>query len=151
MQTTTHIQQRRNAAIAAMQQVMDATGMTELQYCKAMYISGITYLEHYVRVEEDIKRIERSRIFWNWWKIQWTIREEEYLTYALAHPVHMRYYLWGKLHDPLILVQERTPNGIALGDSWSVMIGKLQRQEAERATHVAAGDVILKGVMGGEE
>lgn len=148
---TTRIQERRNAAVAAMQQVMEATGVTRMQYCRMMYASGLTYLEHFVRIPEDVARFERSRLFWNWWKIQWTIREEEFLGYVLGHPYHMRHFLWCKLHDPLLLAQERTPNGIILGDSWCVLIGKMRDDEAEKDRHRAAGEEILKGVIGGEE
>lgn len=129
--TITRIQQRRNAAATAMHQVLTALELTEEQYCYAMYHAGLTYLEHYIRNEADIKRFERNRIFWNWWKIQWTIREEDFMTYALKHDISFRYFLWGKLHDPLVLAQERTPNGTALGDSWSVMIGRMRKAQVD--------------------
>lgn len=127
----TRIQERRNAADAAKKQVLDALEMDEYSYCKFMYDCGLTYLEHYIRNEIDVKRFERNRIFWNWWKIQWTIREEEFMTYALKHDISFRHFLWDKLHDPLVLVQERTPNGVTLGDSWSVLIGNMRREQVD--------------------
>lgn len=123
----------------------EAIGISHTVYCWRMYFAGLDYLEHYLRDRQDIGRFERSRIFWNWWKIQWTIREEEFMTYALKYPMAHRFFLWTKLHDPLLLAQERTPNGIMLGDSWCVMIGTMRREEAKSANNMQWVDEVLAG------
>lgn len=151
MQTkTTHIQDRRNAAEAAKQQVTAAIGIGHMAYNWRMYLNGLTYLEHYVRDRQDIDRFERSRIFWNWWKIQWTIREEEFMTYAINYPLPQRFFFWCKLHDPLLLAQERTPNGEILGNSWCVMIGNMRKEEAKKAADMKWVDAVLDGINDAE-
>lgn len=150
---TTHIQERRNAAQAVMKQTAKALGITDTAYSWRMYRYGLAFLRFYTSPIER-RMYEESKVFWNWWKIQWVMREEGFATTLMGQNPEQRIWLWEKLHDPHILSQERTPNGIILGDNWSVMRRQAQQEadkKAQRAQDMQWVDELLKvNVLSGQ-
>lgn len=108
----------------------------EEQYCWYKYRQGLEYLRVYLFGDAHaISIIERSPVFWGWWKNHFTIREEEYLqhTQELENmPISKRAAAYVKLHDAKMLAEEMNPTSQMLGDSYATMIQqliKLQKKE----------------------
>jgi hypothetical protein len=105
----THIETRRIAATACMLEMMQILGWDWKQYCYFKYECGLEYLN--ILTNNDafvIGLLESSVIFWNWWKIHWTLREE---TFLLEYDSANRMYhietsraMYEALHNPNELV-----------------------------------------------
>lgn len=98
--------------------VSDLLGWTEFEYCEYQYQMGIAYLMWYLPCDERSRRkLERSRMYWNWYKNQWAIYDESLLTYKLSLnqcPIpHMR-EVYRDLHCPHKMAVEVKPNDVVL-------------------------------------
>lgn len=93
---------------------------TEMQYNEFMYNCGRCYLIYFTNNDEDaINRLERSRMFWNWWKNGFALRDAVYLESDVAR-LHYenRMLLYLHMHDALALSEEIKPNSIILKDAF---------------------------------
>lgn len=123
-----HIETRRDASVRCAVRVMNLLHWTELEYGAFKYQIGLSYLKQYTKDEQAICRLERTKVFWNWWKIHWTIREEQWLLdYQKLQQISLRYRLksYKSQHDPGGLAQEIYPNAKVLGESYAEMMQKI--------------------------
>jgi hypothetical protein len=121
----THIQSRRNAAIRCEQHVMNLLDWSLEDYTWFKYETGLRYLNYYTKNCQAIYMLERSQIFWSWWKNHWTIREEEWLLgfdklQTISPRIRLRDYR--AQHNAGGLAQEIFPNAKILGDSYAEMM-----------------------------
>jgi len=127
--TATHIQSRRDAAQRSMGRVCRLLHYSEDSYCWMKYRRGLEYLRIYLRGDTHaISQMERSSIYWGWWKNQWTLREEEFLThYADLErlSVKTRRLSYGYLHNAAALAAEMNPTSKSLGESYAAMIAQV--------------------------
>lgn len=127
MQTTTHIEQRRQAAITSSQEVMSLLNWSLHKYTWHKYLSGLKYLRLYTQDDTyAIEWLETQKGFWQWWKNQWTLREEQILPdlRKMRQRVN-REAIYIANHNATTLAAEITPNGTILGDSYAEMMGNL--------------------------
>lgn len=128
----THADSRRNAAQRCMKRVMHLLHWDVLQYTTYKYEEGVRYLHIYLEGDmHDIALIERSPVFWGWWKNQWTIREEEYLNHADSLDkigVSLRLDSYKGLHNAAMLAAEMNPTSKGLGESYANMMGMLIKE-----------------------
>ncbi|MFN4248934.1 MAG: hypothetical protein ACK4EY_14500 [Flavipsychrobacter sp.] len=128
MPETTHIQKRKNAAVSTMQQVIELLEWSQEKYCWHKYLTGLEYLNRYTQGDaEAIGWLENQKMFWNWWKNHWTIREEQFILSAskMKHRIN-REVLYMGMNNANSLANEICPNGVLLGESYAVMIGTLK-------------------------
>lgn len=125
---TQHIKERQQTA---KQQVMQLLGWDELRYAEMQYRAGRQYLQSYIPNDpEGIDALERSRIFWAWWKNQWLIRDTAYLNRNIAKVSRSsarRIYEY--VHNPEALVHAIYPNGVVLDESYARMIEDFNKEE----------------------
>lgn len=125
----THAQNRQQAAHRCMNRILPMLEWTELQYCYFMYGEGLKYLQIYLQGDmHAIGIIERSPVFWGWWKNHWTIRDEVYLqSYEEMCQIslYFREAAYKALHNADLLTQEKEYYSIGLGDSYAAMFGKM--------------------------
>ena len=120
-----HIQSRRDAAIRCEHHVMDLLDWSLEDYTWFKYQTGLRYLKLYTANNQAIYKLERSRIFWNWWKNHWTIREEEWLLgFGKLQTISPRIRLqdYRAMHNAGGLAQEIFPNAKVLGESYAEMM-----------------------------
>lgn len=106
----------------------------ELQYGYYMMNAGRNYLIYYTNNDEVIiGQMERSRLFWNWWKNHWLLRDEAFffdnenqLQQLSLQNIQL---LYQHTHDALLLSREIYPSGVVLGNSYANMIGTLIKKE----------------------
>lgn len=108
---------------------------TDLEYANYQYEQGHAYLMEYLQRDAYCVRVmERSRIFWNWWKNHWTNRDEGFMefvnntTYSVAE---MRDF-YSDVHDAPTLAACIYPNGVVLNESYANMITELVHEEVEK-------------------
>lgn len=115
-----------------MKRICTALGWTDEEYSTCMYEMGLTYLQEYTQQDaEAIKEIENSQIYWNWWKNQWSLRDDQFvqaLEYTLKQDT-LR-IMYAGLHNPYALAREFDPNGKIMGESYAVMIAELTKDVA---------------------
>lgn len=100
------------------QQVQNLLHWDELRYCHFKYRQGIQYLRLYTQGDDGMLNwLERNRLFWNWWKIQWALRDSVYAEDAgrLGQLQHRR-LLYTSLHNPYTLIHEIVPPVDVFGD-----------------------------------
>lgn len=111
-------------AATCKQEVCKLLNWTEMDYASYQYEQGLAYLQAYIPTDpQGIKELEESRVFWNWWKNHWTIRDESFL---IMQPCKINTPAqWYELfHNAKDLSRELHPRAIVLGKSYSKMIGK---------------------------
>ncbi len=115
-------------------QVLKLLGWDELQYGYFMYKAGRNYLIYYTNNDEFfIAQIERNKLFWNWWKTHWTLRNEAFINDNLncLEQLHRETVLklYIHTHDARILSNEIYPSGKVLGLTYKKMIGEVIKEE----------------------
>jgi hypothetical protein len=78
-QKQTAAQQRTTQIQTAQQQILSAVGLTNYEYCEMQYHCGLSFLAYKCQGEFSEGRIVSSKIFWNWWKTNWAMRDEIFL------------------------------------------------------------------------
>jgi len=113
------------------QRLIKLLAWSELEYAEFQYNSGIEYLNAYI--PDDVHGIDmllRNRIFWNWWKNHWSIRDQQFLDSDMdcmdtkkLQRIYIRYNS--------NLACEIYPNAHVLGSDYCRMIGKLLDAKTE--------------------
>lgn len=100
----------------------------DMQYAEFMYERGLEYLNLYIPDDpHGIEALQRSRIFWAWWKNHWAIREQAFLD-NLGHCSDifwMEYYK--QTHCPHLLIDIIYPNAAVLENSYAKMISEFNK------------------------
>lgn len=93
------------------QQVQCLLHWDELQYGRFMYNQGLQYLRLYTQGDDGMMGcLESNRLFWNWWKMQWRLRDGIYAEDAAKlEQLQLRLLLYRKLHDAYLLAKEIAP------------------------------------------
>ena len=91
---------------------------TEMQFCEDQHQNGIAYLYWYLPCDELARyQMERSKLYWAWFKNQWTIHDESLLYFKNAcrkMSVSEARNLYNEVHCPRILAKEVKPNSVVL-------------------------------------
>lgn len=111
------------------QRVMSLLRWNESQYAEYQYKMGKQYLQSYIpRDPEGIDMLISSRIFWNWWKNQWLLRDMAFMDSEIEkvnHATALSIYL--NLHNPDALIQCIYPTGAVLEAGYAVMIDNVNK------------------------
>ena len=87
--------------------------------CEIQYKYGIAYLHWYLPCDERARRkLESSRLFWNWYKFQWEQRD-----FALINDVcfqdesiKQRRRFYQEFHNAQAMCEEVKPNTVVLNE-----------------------------------
>ena len=124
--TATHINTRREESKRLQAFVMECLGWTEYEYCLFKYEQGLEYLKAYLtsfHIDNDMLRfmphIERQRIYWQWWKNHWMLRdsifEANMINDKLSLSTKLRIYKG--LHNGFNLANEIAPQRSVFNDN----------------------------------
>ncbi|MDP1810573.1 MAG: hypothetical protein Q8K66_04130 [Sediminibacterium sp.] len=120
---STHIEQQKRKAANLKSQVMQLLNWDDLTYCEFQLEMGRQYLQSYIPRDPDgIDALLECRIFWNWWRNHWMLRDEQFL---LASNIKNKLTLYRELHNPEFLIREIYLNGMVLSTSYGQMIGEV--------------------------
>jgi len=102
----------------------------EMQYGQFQYESGLAYLRHYIIGDgwgQDL--LQRTKLFWSWWKAQWAIRDRAFLLEQEVElsrlRIETRLSLYRHLHNASILASEIYPGRMIMDESYNQMIHTL--------------------------
>jgi hypothetical protein len=114
--------------ITTTQQITRLLKWTETEYAEFVNDMGIDYLNAYIPNDlHGIYMLNNSRMYWNWWKNHWQIRDMEFLEIVNGEGyTKMLQRLYTKFHSVSRLINEIYPNAQVLGSDYCRMIGKLQ-------------------------
>lgn len=113
-------------------QVLDLIEWDEQQYAQFIYDCGLAYLQNVISNEYEsiTKSIISNEIFWNWWKINWEMRDQEFVEkmeiWSIGIEADREVYL--NNNDPKILAKAIYLNGLVLQSSYAAMIQDLHKQ-----------------------
>jgi hypothetical protein len=104
---------------------------TEEQYFHFQYNSGLTYLEHYVPDEHYAQEVSKSRIFWNWWKLQWMNRDEVFLEHISESSISVSTVeeLYLEMNNGVKLTESNHPHSTVMEESYAQMVQELNKAE----------------------
>jgi hypothetical protein len=81
----TTIQAAREQQQETKARIIELLKWDEMQYATMQYNMGLHYLVMYLLEHDDsIRMMERSRLFWAWWKTQWALRDQEFIAMCEA-------------------------------------------------------------------
>jgi hypothetical protein len=111
------------------------------EYATMQYEAGLAYLRAYIPTDpQGMAALERSRIFWNWWKNHWNMRDMAFMfkvnQFVPVEGIRAYYRFY---NDPEKLAQGIYPNAAVLTDSYAVMI-----DDFNNATRQTQGDIKTK-------
>ena len=92
---------------------------TELEYCEYQYQTGLSYLQWYLPTDEYARyQLERSQLFWAWFKNQWAAHDFEFAKCEGIEVtgVVLRCHMYASLHCPIALAKEVKPNNTVLNE-----------------------------------
>lgn len=107
----------RDAADRLKAQVCTLLLWDEMQYAQFQYQTGIAYLMWYLPCDEDSRQqLERSKLYWNWFKNQWNNDDFVYNTTSGIGlmTLKQRRMIYHELHCPRVLAVEVKPNNVVL-------------------------------------
>ena len=131
MQQTLQLKQKQTRFTNS-KRIIKMLGWSELEYATFINETGMQYLELYIPADrQGIYMLNRSRIFWNWWKNQWAIRDEIYL--AIVNDFSPRNWelLYRQEHSADVLTNSIFPSAVVLHDSYAVMINHFNKSIIE--------------------
>jgi hypothetical protein len=116
---------------AAIRAVLD---WSELEYGTFQYECGLAYLRHYITHDKwGQDMLQRSQMFWNWWKNQWATRDQAFIAEhgegLKKERTETAQTFYRYLHDPATLASEIYPGRLVMDESYSSMIGSMIKKE----------------------
>lgn len=125
---STNVEKRRHQAQEFKISVTEMLGWDEMVFGEHQYNCGLAYLNYYIPTDPiGMEFLQRSKIFWNWWKNKWADRDRDFLDQwqpkenwkKVRRGTLVKLYL--ELNDPLVLSQDIKPHAIVLGNSYAKM------------------------------
>lgn len=123
----TGIQHRRDSIANIGKQYQELLHWGELYYCYYKYHKGLAYLRKMTGGNHlAFDTMERSRIYWNWWKNHWSLRESEAMqVIGMLDDIKNRVATYKALHNVEALTWENDYYGSIMESSYAGMIGIL--------------------------
>lgn len=121
----------QHQAQAAMQSIMQLLYWSNHQYTTFQYESGLAYLRLYLHHDSyGIAHLERSKVFWNWWKNHWVLRDKKFLQLANNPPLgdgggaNIEWLIsqYTNLHNAIALAESIYPEGFILNETYAAMM-----------------------------
>lgn len=122
--------QQKTTRLTNSQRVMSILRWNELEYATFIHETGLEYLELYIPGDrQGIDALSRSRIFWNWWKNHWAIRDQQFLDEMDKDIEHsfIPKALYEFYHSADMLSSSIFPNAVVLENSYAKMIGHFNK------------------------
>lgn len=120
----TLVQQQQQKAQSLQQRICKLMHWDDEDYALFQYETGLQYLAEYIPNDRfGAEQLTRSKVYWNWWKNQWAMRDEAFI--EMVKP-HWRYddivYVYLDEHNPSILIGTTHPSAVVLNQSYAEMI-----------------------------
>lgn len=107
----------------------------DMDHSKFQYQQGIAYLKAYLNNDTySVEVMERSRLYWNWWKSHWANRDQAFIEFVnnTAYDLETRREIYRDMHCGKTLAASIYPNGIVMNESYAVMVTELVEKETQR-------------------
>lgn len=131
-----HLQCRRQVIEATLLNILLLLKWDELKYCYYKYHTGLDYLYLVSNGDTEVfAMLEQSRTFWNWWRNQWQLRDEAFVS-SCIDVIHTdnRRRIYGSMHNAQNIYNDITPNRTVFEESYAEMIGKVNKELANSKT-----------------
>lgn len=124
----THIEAQKRKQLHLKLAVCAILNWTEEQYTWFLFRQGLRYM--FIYFGNDAAGIafqEKRKIFWNWWRGQWYIREEAFVQNFQQHyPQDQTLKEYKLVHNAAILASEIYPDASLLGERFEMQTDILQ-------------------------
>lgn len=128
----TYMETCRKQAGGLKLKIMSLLGWDELQYGECQYENGLKYVEPIKSADPDLMdQVLRNKMFWNWWKNHWTVRDEIFIkmTRMVKLDRDELTRLYHQFHDGAELQKQLTLHGVILYEAYADMITDLIAEE----------------------
>jgi hypothetical protein len=104
--------------------IMFQLQISETQYANFLFKKGTAYLQAYIPQDPaGIDMLVDSRVFWAWWRLEWMLRDEQFIASNYTGPVPLLRRVYASYHRPDELASEISPNGVVMAEGYAKMIG----------------------------
>lgn len=121
----------KNAILALLQ-------INEIRFHEIQYEQGCAYLKMYLNNDEySVAVMERSKIFWTWWRNHWMNRDETFLSLHKKHPIKRVEFirqLYAQYNKGTMLAKSIHPNAVVLNESYALMVTEFVSSETQKQT-----------------
>lgn len=118
---TTYAEEWQQLAHRLKREACELLQWTEDAYTAYQYETGLQYLKWAFPFHAEARyQLERSRIFWNWWKHTWSMYDESLFSFKRSlkeSSVQTIREAYEDLHSPSVMVKEKLmPNTVVLSE-----------------------------------
>lgn len=125
----------KKSATRSMDSVMSILNWTTEQYCEYQFEQGLVFLDNYAGEAECFRDLlSQSRIYWNWWKNQWKLRDQYFISRLKNVERHWHPEVWYKISNSgEHLAKNIHPNSAVIDLSYAEMITEFVADEKQKA------------------
>lgn len=90
-----HIALMRTEGCITQQVIREKLNLTDLQYGNMVYETGLEFLQSIYPdvLKEYREQFEASKMFWKWWKNEWALWEQAFMSFAYNDAITAKFYL----------------------------------------------------------
>ena len=122
----TQVQIVKTKHVSLSSEARELLHINELEYGQFIMDMGLKYLRVNMGLSEEcIALLITDKIFWNWWKVQWYIREANFIEKVKVRnmPLNERVHIHSIVHSPGFL--NNYPHRGVMEDTYAEMMGKM--------------------------
>jgi hypothetical protein len=117
-QPLTTVQAQQQKANLLKREICLLLNWMEMEYAEYQYRNGLAYLMCYLPCDAESRyKLERSKMYWSWFKNHWMLYDESLLTYRTSLrqcPVENLLDVYDELHCPKALAVDVKINRVIL-------------------------------------
>ncbi len=118
----TFIEQLKEQIAATQAETIATLGWSADQYAQYVYDCGLNYLFAYLPDDKDGRQqLERQSLFWNWWKLNFHRRNDEFLRIVESLPQDEQMGFYHLLNNAYELVRDIRPGKNVVGNAFATI------------------------------
>jgi hypothetical protein len=122
----THTQQIKDEMQAVKLLVLAVLGWNPVDLLRFQRRMGTQYLQCYIPNDPaGIDMLVATDIFWNWWKLEWLIRDKQFLQLTQDCTPQSALSIYVNMHCPDVLIKDVYPSAEVMHRGYNKMIQEL--------------------------
>jgi len=123
----TNVEKRRAEMEVLKAEIQELLNISHFEYCMFQFEQGLIYLKAYTT--KDVHPLYTSRVFWAWWRNQWSDRDQEVIKHiadgegmGLNYPLKTKRAIYEANNQGDYLITDNYPNKVVMEESYINML-----------------------------